>query len=131
MIDGTIPNAPIADTIPMRITEAVKGFAKIHARADKNHLNPLGGVHGGFAATVLDAVTACAVHTIIDADEGYATIEISIKMFRPVPSGENIIAEGRIMNISKSLACSEGWLKNHEGKVLAYANSTFSLFKNR
>ncbi len=131
MIDGRVPHASIADTIPMRIVSAGDGYALIEARADKSHLNPLGGVHGGFAATVLDGVTASAVHTMMAPGEGYATLEISIKMFRPVPLDEKLFAEGKIMNISRSVACSEGWLRNGEGKILAYANATFSISRKQ
>src|SRR4029450_1576787 len=51
---GTLPHPTMADTIPMRVTEASPGYVKFHARADRRHVNPLGGVHGGLAATVLD-----------------------------------------------------------------------------
>ena len=51
MRDGKLPHPTMADTIPMRVTEASPGYVKFHARADRRHVNPLGGVHGGFAAT--------------------------------------------------------------------------------
>jgi acyl-coenzyme A thioesterase PaaI-like protein len=65
MRDGKLPHPSMADTIPMRVTEASPGYVKFSARADRRHVNPLGGVHGGFAATVLDSVTGCAVHTLL------------------------------------------------------------------
>src|SRR5258705_123980 len=67
MRDGKLPHPTMADTIPMRVTEASPGYVKFHARADGRHVNPLGGVHGGFAATVLDSVTGCAIHTLLEA----------------------------------------------------------------
>src|SRR5213594_4149081 len=54
MRDGKLPHPTMADTIPMRVTEASPGYVKFSARADRRHVNPLGGVHGGFAATVLN-----------------------------------------------------------------------------
>ena len=57
---GKIPPASIAETVPMKPDAVEEGYIRIVARADERHLNPLGGVHGGFAATVLDSVTGCA-----------------------------------------------------------------------
>lgn len=61
--EGKIPYSSIADTVPMRFTEVEIGSIKCVIKADSRHINPLGGVHGGFAATVLDSVTGCAIHT--------------------------------------------------------------------
>ena len=63
--DGKLPRPTMAETIPMTGIELAEGYVKMGARADGRHLNPLGGVHGGFAATVLDSVTGCAVHTTL------------------------------------------------------------------
>ena len=86
MIDGALPHPAMADTVPMRITEAERGRVIFAVRADARHLNPLGGVHGGFAAPVLDSVTGCAVHTMLEAGVGYGTVDLNVKMLRAVPS---------------------------------------------
>ena len=75
---GDLPAASIAATMGMKGMEVEKGHVVIHARADERHLNPLGGVHGGFAATVLDSVTGCAVHTMLDAGVGYGTVDLGV-----------------------------------------------------
>jgi uncharacterized protein (TIGR00369 family) len=124
MAGGNIPDGSIAKTIPMSIIEVEKGMVKFNAIADGDHLNPLGGVHGGFAATVLDSVTGCAVHTLLDVGVGYGTIDLNIKMMRPIPKNEKLIAEGKVINISKSLGVSEGSLKRLDGKLLATATAT-------
>lgn len=67
MVTGELPHASISNTIPMLINKVEEGRVTFHATADDSHLNPLGGVHGGFAATVLDSVTGCAVHSMLDA----------------------------------------------------------------
>lgn len=126
---GEIPHASIAVTIPMTITEVAEGKVAFTAKADDNHLNPLGGVHGGFAATVLDSVTGCAVHSALKAGVGYGTIDLNIKMIRPIPKHEPLIAEGKVINMSKSLGISEGTLKNQAGKLLATATATCMLIK--
>ena len=124
MISGKIPIASIAVTIPMKGISVEHGRIVFEATADERHLNPLGGVHGGFAATVLDSVTGCAVHTVLEPGVGYATVDLNIKMMRPVSVNVPLIAEGKIINISKSLAISEGSLKDSEGKLYAHATAT-------
>jgi uncharacterized protein (TIGR00369 family) len=89
----------------------------------------MGGVHGGFAATVLDSVTGCAVHTLLNAGVGYGTIDLNVKMIRTVPKNEKLIAEGKIINLSKSLGISEGTLKSQDGKLLATATATCMIIK--
>ena len=64
--------------------------------ANNKHLNTQCGVHGEFASTVLDSVTGCAVHTLLGAGVAYGTIDLNIKMIRPVPKEENLIAEGNV-----------------------------------
>lgn len=124
MKEGKIPYPSIADTIPMRFIEIECGSIKCVIKADNRHINPLGGVHGGFAATVLDSVTGCAIHTMLESGVGYSTVDISIKMMRPIPLSEELQAEGRILNISKNLGVSEGFIKDADGKLYAHATST-------
>ncbi len=126
---GELPRASITTTIPMSIIKAEEGKVVFHAIADDSHLNPLGGVHGGFAATVLDSVTGCAVHTLLGAGVGYGTIDLNIKMIRPVPKNEELIAEGKVINMSKSLGISEGTLKSQDGRLLATATATCMIIK--
>ncbi|HGM7288844.1 TPA: PaaI family thioesterase [Serratia marcescens] len=123
-MDGKIPPASIAETVPMKPAEVKEGYIRIVARADERHLNPLGGVHGGFAATVLDSVTGCAVHSTLGAGTGYGTVDLQVKMLRPVPKDIDLIAEGRLVYASKNVAFAEGTLKTAEGKLLASATAT-------
>ncbi|MFT5741937.1 MAG: hypothetical protein ACI822_003279 [Gammaproteobacteria bacterium] len=120
-MNGELPHPSIAATIPMVFVEADAGRVLFEARAGERHLNPLGGVHGGFIATVLDSVTGCAVHSMLEAGVDYATIDLNVKMLRPVPRDSRLIAEAKVINISKSLGVSEGTLKDENGKLLAHA----------
>lgn len=129
MAAGKIPAASIATTIPMKIVAAAYGKIVIEATADERHLNPLGGVHGGFAATVMDSVTGCAVHTMLESGVGYGTVDLNVKMLRPVPKNVSLTAEGRVINISKSLGISEGVLKDAEGKIYAHATATCMILR--
>jgi len=124
MVAGQLPMPPIAHVIPMTGVAAEHGRVVFEAQADERHLNPLGGVHGGFAATVLDSVTACAVHTVLDAGVGYATVDLNVKMVKAVPRGVPLIAEGRVIAVSRSLGISEGTLKDADGTLYAHATAT-------
>lgn len=129
MCEGKIPPASISQTIPMQPIEVAGGYIRFEVEADERHLNPLGGVHGGFAATVLDSVTGCAVHTLLEAGVGYGTIDLNIKMCRPVPRNQKLIATGNIINISKNLAISEGKIVDAEGKLYAHATATCMIIR--
>lgn len=123
-VAGHVPTSSMTKTIPMSFLEVDSGYVKMSARADGRHLNPLGGVHGGFAASVLDSVTGCAVHSTLEPGVGYGTIDLHVKMLRPVPRDEELIAEARTVHLSRNLATSEGTLKSSDGKLLATATAT-------
>lgn len=121
---GELPRATIATTMGMGQMEVKEGHIIIHAKADKRHLNPLGGVHGGFAATLLDSVTGCAVHSMLEAGVGYGTVDLSVKMLRPVPADADVVAEAQVTHISHSIGVAEGTIKDANGKLLASASAT-------
>jgi len=127
IVDGDIPHPSMADTIPMKVTSVQKGVVLFEVIADNRHTNPLGGVHGGFACTVMDSVTGCAIHTMLEAGYGYANIDLNVKMLKPVPKNKVLMAEGRILSMSRSLGVSEGKLTDEDGKLLAYASATCML----
>lgn len=114
----------ISKIIPMKKRVLESGYVLFEAKADERHLNPLGGVHGGFASTVLDSVTGCAVHTMLEPGEFFATVDLHVQMIRPVPLNVMLEAEGRLVNISKSIGFSHGTLKTENGKLLAQAYAT-------
>ena len=82
IVRGELPYPTMSKTIPMKVVQAEEGKVVFNAIANEKHLNPQGGVHGGFAATVLDSVTGCAVHTLLRAGVAYGTIDLNIKMIR-------------------------------------------------
>lgn len=121
---GEIPAPSICETIPMQLIEVEYGRSLFTAQADKRHTNPLGGVHGGFAATVLDSVTGCASHTVVGAGEGYGTTDLNIKMCRPIPYDTKMIAEGKVINVGRNLIIAEGYIRDEAGKIYAHATAT-------
>lgn len=122
---GLIPAPGIAQTMGIdSFAEVEYGRVVFTATADQRHTNPLGGVHGGFAATVLDSVTGCATHSVLAAGESYGTTDLAIKMCRPMPFNKKLIAEGKVINVGKNLVISEGYLRDEEGKLYAHATAT-------
>jgi uncharacterized protein (TIGR00369 family) len=128
-MDGKVPLAPIAQTMPMRLTAVAPGRINMEVEADDRHINPLGGVHGGFAATVLDSVTGCAVHTLLEAGIGYGTVDLHVKMLRPVPKNRPLAAEGRVLHLSRTLGVAEGEIRDADGKLVAHATCSCIIFR--
>lgn len=128
---GTLPHPSMADTIPMQMIEAERGSAVFQAVASEKHLNPMGGVHGGFAATVLDSVTGCAVHTMLAPGESYGTVDLNIKLLKPVPVGKTLTARGTVINMSKRLGVSQATLTDDEGAIYAHATCTCMILRNK
>lgn len=124
MCAGKIPAPSMSETIPMLAGRVKQGEVEFTVQADERHLNPLGGVHGGFAATVLDSVTGCAVFSMLEVGVGYGTIDLNVKMCRPIPKNKALQAVGKIINISKNLGMAEGEIRDDEGRLYAHATAT-------
>ena len=129
MCNGNIPMPSMATTIPMSASEVELGYVTFIVKADDRHLNPMGSVHGGFAATVLDSVTGCAVFSMLEAGLSYTTIDLNVKMCCPVPLNTKLKAVAKIINISKSLGIAEGQLIDDEGKLYAHATATCMIIR--
>lgn len=130
IVDGKAAMPPMAQTLPMSIISVEPGSVVFTATAGQQHLNPLGGVHGGFAATVLDSVTGCAVHSLLESGVAYSTVDLNVKMVRPVPRDRELTAKGKIIHMSGRLAVSEGRLQDGDGKILAHATATCMILRN-
>lgn len=129
LVDGRYPSPPIAATMGFSLSEVSQGRAVFHGMPGERHLNPLGGVHGGWAATLLDSALGCAVHTVLDKGEAYTTAEFKVNLIRPLSAktGE-VVCEGRVVHRGKTLAVSEATLKDAGGKLLAFGTETCSIF---
>ena len=93
------------------------------------YLNPLGSIHGGWIATLLDSCMACAVHTTVPAGQGYTTVEFKLNCVRPVmPDTGPLRAEGKVINAGRTIATSEGRLVDASGKLYAHGTETCLIF---
>jgi len=124
MFAGEIDHPPIAHTIPMRGIEVEAGRVVYEAIADDRHINTLGGVDGGFIATVMDSITGCAVHSMLEAGIALATIDLQVKMLHPIPLNRALRAEAQVIHITNSLGVAAGTISDTSGKIYAYGNST-------
>lgn len=128
MIAGKLPPPSITKVIPLRLERVEEGDVTFIAEANEDHLNPMGGVHGGFAATALDSSTGCAVHSMLKPGQGYATVDLNVQMIRPVPVGVPLMATGKVLNVSRRMGFAEGWLSDENGKRYAHATATCAIF---
>ena len=94
-----------------------------------DHYNPLGSIHGGIAATLLDSVMGCAIHTTLKAGVGYTTLEIKVNYVRAMTDKTGTAkAEGKIINVGSRVATAEGRLVDSAGKLLAHGTTTCLIF---
>jgi uncharacterized protein (TIGR00369 family) len=132
IVAGTLPSPPIGATMGFRLIEVGPGLAIFEGAAGPHLLNPLGGVHGGVALTLIDSAAGCAVHTELPAGVGYTTIETKVNFTRPVPpDGTAIRCEGRVVTRGRQIATAEARLLSPEGKVLAHGTSTLIILPPR
>ncbi len=129
VLRGEYPSPPMCETLPMRYTRIDDGLVEMVATASVEHMNTLGGVHGGFAATLIDTVTGSVVLSKMQPGESYTTISLELKMLRPLPLDEPVYARGSLVNISRRLAVAEGVVRNAEGKVVAQGSSGCMVFR--
>lgn len=130
MVRGDLPTAPIAHLFGMEMVEVEEGRVVFAATPRAEHYNPIGSVHGGFAATLLDSVMGCAVQTTLPAGSGYTTLELSINYVRPMSADTGRVrAEGTIVHGGRRMATAEGRLVSEEsGKLLAHGKTTCLVF---
>jgi len=131
MLRGEIPFAAIARTLDFTLLSVSPGVAVFQGRPLAQHLNPLGTVHGGWIATVLDSALGCAVHTMMPAGRSYTTAELSVNYVRAVtPQVQRVRAEGKVIHCGRQLATAEARLVGPDGKLYAHATTTCLVFDN-
>ena len=125
MVAGTLPGAPIAALMNMRGVAAGPGTVTFEATPAVEHYNPLGTVHGGFAATLLDSCMGCAVHTTLPAGTGFTSIDINVTYVRAISAATGpVTARGEVINAGRRVATVRGTLTDAGGKVLAHGTSS-------
>ncbi len=131
MIDGKLPAPPIAQTLSFWLVEVGDGFAAFEGEPGAHLLNPLGGVHGGWALTLIDSAIGCAGQTLLPAGAGYATVETKANFSRPITKDTGRVrAESRVVSQGRQVISGEARVLSRDGKVLAHGTSTLLVFGN-
>ncbi|MBK7015704.1 MAG: PaaI family thioesterase [Sulfuritalea sp.] len=129
MIAGELPRPPISDTLGFYMVHAEKGHVIFQGTPQHRHYNPIGSVHGGFHATLLDSCVACAIQSTLEAGQGYTTIELKVNYIRALTDRVGPVrAEGRVIHAGKQIGTAEGKLVDAEGKLYAHATTTCLIF---
>lgn len=129
IVSGDLPQPPITDVLGFHLTEVSAGRAVFEGLPEYRHYNPIGSVHGGFAATLLDSALGCAIFSALQPGEGWTTLELKINFVRALTKDTGPVrAEGRIIHRGRTVATSEGDLKDRHGKLYAHATTTCMIF---
>ena len=129
VIDGRYPAPPMAGLLNFALVEVAEGRAVFRGLPGERHCNPLGAVHGGWAATVIDSALGCSVHATLARGEAYATIEFKVNLTRPIlPGIGEVECEARVLHRGRTSAVSEAKLVDKAGKLLAFGTETCAIF---
>lgn len=129
MLSGEIPYAAIAQTLDFQLIEVAHGRTVFQGQPMQRHYNPLGSVHGGWFATLLDSAVGCAVHTTLAAGRGYTTAELKINIVRPLTDRVPLVrAIGEVIHVGRRMATADGRIVGPDGKLYAHASTTCFLF---
>jgi uncharacterized protein (TIGR00369 family) len=132
VIRGDYPAAPISATLDFFPVEVDHGRAVFEGFPQRYAYNPLGTVHGGWAATILDSALGCAVHTILPAGKYYTTVDLSISLVRPITEHtKSVRCEASVIHAGSSIATAEGRLFDGRGQLCAHGTTTCLLMSPR
>ncbi|MEO8678312.1 MAG: PaaI family thioesterase [Vicinamibacterales bacterium] len=125
VVSGEFPQPAMGRLMDIRLAEVSKGRAVFVSSPADFHYNPMGVVHGGFAATILDSAMGCAVHTTLAAGDAYTTLELKVNYVRALTSeaGE-VRCTGTVLNVGRTIAIAEGKLEGADGKLYGVATCT-------
>ena len=126
---GELPPAPMGDTLDFVPIHMAPGEAVFQGRPQRRHYNPMGTVHGGWFATLLDSAVGCAIHATLPAGKGFTTLELKVNMVRPLHDGVPLVrAEGKVIHAGRQVATAEGRIVGPDGKLYAHATTTCLIF---
>ncbi|NNH39963.1 PaaI family thioesterase [Acinetobacter sp. ANC 5380] len=127
--NGEIPHAPMAKTIPMKLVDVQEGYVVYEVTPGEEHINLQGGVHGGFCATVLDSVTGGVAHSIMEKGNRFATVDLNIKMIRPIQVGKTYRGIGQLINAGRTIVITEGKIVDENNKIYAHGSATLMIIR--
>jgi uncharacterized protein (TIGR00369 family) len=125
IVSGELPRPPIAALLDFQIIELQEGRAVFAVNPAEYHYNPIGVVHGGLAATLLDSAMGCAIHSMLPAGTGYTTLELKVNFIRAMTAETGRVrGEGKLIHLGGRTATAEGRVIDESGKLYAHATTT-------
>jgi uncharacterized protein (TIGR00369 family) len=125
IVSGEVPPPPIADTLGFELVEIAPGRAVFECEPAEFHYNPIGTVHAGLAATLLDSAMGCAFMTTLDADKGWTTLELKANFTRALSATTGRVrCTGTVVHPGRTVATTEARLEDAEGRLYAHGTST-------
>lgn len=125
IVKADLPPPPFAALLNFALVEVSEGYAVFAVDPAEYHYNPIGVVHGGLAATLLDSAMGCAVHSTLPAGAGYTTLEIKVNFIRAMTAETGRVrCEARIVHAGARTATAEGRIVDEAGKLYAHGSTT-------
>ncbi len=130
IFDGKLPAPPIMQNIEPFDSTAEPGVVVMHSIPGLRHYNPIGSVHGGYAATLLDSAMGLAVHSMLPVGTGYTTLEFKVSFIKGMTKDSGLVrTEGRTLNVGRRAATAEARMTDSKGRLLAHATTTCLVFE--
>jgi uncharacterized protein (TIGR00369 family) len=129
-VAGELPPPPIGALMKFGLVELGEGRAVFAVEPAEYHYNPIGVVHGGLAATLLDSAMGCAIHSMLPAGAGYTTLEIKVNYIRAMTADTGRVrCEGKLIHLGGRTATAEGRIVDEDGKLHAHGTTTCLIFR--
>ncbi|HYO91868.1 MAG TPA: PaaI family thioesterase, partial [Pyrinomonadaceae bacterium] len=130
IVAGELPRPPIGALMSFNLAELSEGRAVFTVEPAEYHYNPIGVVHGGLAATLLDSAMGCAVHSMLPAGAGYTTLEIKVNYVRAMTAETGTVrCEAEVIYVGGRTATAEGRVIDSNGKLYAHGTTTCIIFR--
>ena len=125
IVAGRLPLAPMMDALSIELSEVEHGRTVFECDVTEVHYNLIGTVHGGFAATLLDSATGCAVYSTLDAGDRWTTLGLQVDYLRPlsVDSGR-VRCEANVVRVGGRIGLADGLLTDGDGRPVARGRTT-------
>ncbi len=132
MRDGTLPPPPFTALLGMEITEVAEGRVTLTAEPTEESYNPLGLVHGGWIATILDSAIGTSLTTLMPPGKAVVSLDIQVRYFKPLSVASGTMrCEGVALNVGRTTATGEARLVDASGRIHAHATSTCAIIEPR
>lgn len=129
IVDGRFPAPPMAAHLDFQLVEVKTGSVRFQGTPHPEFYNPLGTIHGGWAATILDSALACSVHSTLQPGEAYTTLEIKVNLVRPIFDTTGLMSsDGTIIYRGRRTATAEARLTDQDGRLYAHGTTTCLIF---